>query len=131
MDEYQLEKAFETLLKLRRLDFLSTRTAELIDLIQQKLDLCQILFEVDDDAQESGESETIESELPWLMWRAAVEVVQLLIVQAEEETQSSPGCLPADPKGCELMSLAYSLRRAVMEGCEFYGVRLKKKNGGS
>ena len=130
MDEYQLEKAFETLLKLRRLDFLSTRTAELIDLIQQKLDLCQVLFEVDDDAQESGESETIESELPWLMWRAAVEVVQLLIVQAEEETQSLPGCLPVDQKGCELMSLIFSLRRAAMEGCEFYGLRLKKKSGG-
>ena len=127
MDEYQLEKAFETLRKLRRLDFLSKRTADLIDIIERKLDLCQILFANDDD---TDEGEVVESELQWFSWRAAVEAIQRLIVQAEEETQSLPGCLPVDQKGCELMSLIFSLRRAAIEGCEFYGLRLKKKSGG-
>jgi|688.fasta_scaffold951154_1 hypothetical protein len=131
MDEYQLEKAFEILGQLRRLDIHSEKISSLIELVEQKLDLCRIVFKDDDNPAEECEVRIAESEITWSIWRAATWAVQQLISQAEEETRSRPGCLPLDPSDCELMGLAFNLRDATMEGywlCETKLKRRREKN---
>ena len=130
MDEHQLEKAFQVLGQLQKLDHRSTKISSLIKLAEQKLELCKIVFEDDDSAGDEDDSEIEESELSWSLWRAAVWAVQQLISQAEEETQSRPGCLPLDPSDCELMGLAFNLRDAAMEGYWLYRTKLDRKREG-
>jgi hypothetical protein len=115
MDEHQLEQAFEVLAQLQALDSVSAQIASTVSLIEKSLDFCQEVFQNHSDLCEADDDNPFVAKLQCSVWRRTVEAVRLLIVQAEEETQSRPGCLPLDPKGCELMDLVFSLRHVVME----------------
>ncbi|MFN4865186.1 MAG: hypothetical protein ACK5GZ_02520 [Cyanobium sp.] len=130
MDEYQLEKAFQVLGRLQELDYRSTKISSLIELAEQKLELCKLIFKDDDSAGDEDDSEIEESEISWSAWHAAAWAIQQLISKAEEETQSRPGCLPLDPGDCELMGLVFNLRDAAMEGYWSYRTKLDRKREG-
>jgi hypothetical protein len=127
MDEYQLEKSFQALEQLRKPDFCSAKTSSLIEHVGQRLDSCKNLVIADDDASEYCMFWEAESVLPCLIWGGAVKAVKALVVHVEEETLSRPGCLPLDPKGCELMGLVFDLRQAVIEGYFLCEMRLSKR----
>jgi hypothetical protein len=123
MDEYQLEQASEVLAQLQELNSVSESVADAIELAARKLDLCQTLFSRNDDVVQADEEEPTPSEIAYSIWWGVVEAAQLLINHAEEETGARPGCLPLDPKGCELMGLAFAFRRVVMENFGLYGTK--------
>jgi hypothetical protein len=123
MDEYQLEQASEVLAQLQGLNAVSARVAYAIELAARKLDLCQTVFSCNDDLVQADEEEPTTSEFAYRIWWGVVEAAQLLINHAEEETGARPGCLPLDPKGCELMGLAFAFRRVVMENFGLYGTK--------
>lgn len=126
MDQDQLEQAYEILGQLQRLDFVSIRIANTLDLVASRLDLCRSALRCDEDLDDDTLVEPSVTEFQYWMWHIAIEAAQLLIIQAEEETRSRPGCLPLDPLGCELMSLAFSLRWTVMGGYWLYGAKLAR-----
>lgn len=120
MDAYQLERSQATLLELKNFNPISERVAELIAILERRLDMCQVVFGGDGMGGAAFKSDASSThELLQLTWQAAIEVVQLLITQLEQETQSRPGCLPADQESCRLMSLLLTLRGEVMEGYGF------------
>ena len=128
MDEYQLEQASEVLAQLQELNSVSESVADAVELAARKLDLCQTLFSRNDDVVQADEEEPTPSEIAYSIWWGVVEAAQLLINHAEEETGARPGCLPLDPKGCELMGLAFAFRRVVMEGFGLYGSKIGRKS---
>lgn len=131
MDAYQLECSQAALLELKNFNPISERVAYLIAIVERRLDICQVVFGGDAMGGAAFNSDTSSMhELLQLTWRATIEAVQLLITQVEQETQSRPGCLPADQEGCRLMSLLFRLRREVMEGYGFSLEKHRNKTGG-
>lgn len=126
MDPDQLAQSYEILGQLQRLDLASIRIVSTLNLIASRLDLCRSAFVCDHDLDADALDESSATEFQYWTWQGAVKAAQLLIVQAEEETQSRPGCLPLDPMGCELMSLAFSLRWTVTGGYWLYEAKLAR-----
>lgn len=130
MDAYQLECSQAALVELKNFNPVSERVADLIAIVERRLNMCLVIFGADGMGGAAFNSDASSMhELPQLTWRATIEAVQLLITQVEQETQSRPGCLPADQEGCRLMSLLFRLRREVMEGYGFSHERLESNRG--
>ena len=128
MDEYQLEQASEVFAQLQELNNVSESVAYAIELAARKLDLCQALLSRNEDVVQADAEDPTRSELAYRTWWDMVEAAQLLINHAEEETRARPGCLPLDPNGCELMGLAFAVRRVVMEGFGLCGSKIGRKS---
>jgi hypothetical protein len=117
MDDYQTEKALDLLGQLKKLDNLSLRITQTISLIDARLEVASLFHECSNLEHQLGKDWKINA------WHRLSESVKLLLLQAEEETQSLPGCLPLDHGDCKLMELAFGLRGVVIEGYDFYALR--------